>query len=97
MIFSPSPITDHIPGKDGTRAWLNLALLGVGQAVLGGMAYSLGALVTPMSVEFGVDASVASVGVNVFWGVYAFSTLFVNIILEKGYIGAKYEKVSGPD
>ena len=66
-----------------------MILLGISQLVAGGFIFSLGALITPMSLEFGVDVSTASLGITMASAVYCLSVLLVNIALEKKYIGPK--------
>ena len=66
-----------------------MILLGISQLVAGGFIFSLGALITPMSLEFGVDVSTASLGITMASAVYCLSVLLVNIALEKNYIGPK--------
>ena len=75
--------------KDGTRAWLNLGLLGISHMVVAGFFLSMGAIITPMATEFGVEISTASLGVTLFPAVFSLTILPVNIIMEKNYMGPK--------
>ena len=84
----PQPIRS-CPKMDTGRAWLNLALFSASQLVVGGFTDSLGALITPISLEYGVDASTASVGINMFFGVHSLTVLLVNVVMERGWVGAK--------
>ena len=89
---SPAGVPDKKPPsfiKDGKRAWLNLVLLGTSFLVVGGFLNSLGALITPLTLEFGVDVSTASLPVNLVAAVFSLAALPVNVILEKNYMGPK--------
>ena len=66
-----------------------MVLLGVSHLVVGGFFNSMGALITPMVSEFGIDVSMASLPITLYGAVLSLSILPVNILLEKKYMGSK--------
>ena len=92
-LYSPERVLiENSPAKfikDGTRAWLNLGLLGISHMVVAGFFLSMGAIITPMATEFEIDISTASLGVTLFPAVFSLTILPVNIIMEKNLMGPK--------